>query len=178
MQIEYDTKIYQIRLIDQNDSEFLISLRNDPDVYENLGNHVFLNSIIQEDFINSISRSDESKYFIFKNEKNERVGLVRITDIDRVHRSACVGADICKEFRGKSLARAIYKAIFKIVFDIWGLNRAWLLVLEDNKKAYELYKKVGFIEEGRYRKARFKNGKFVDYILMGILRDEYITIVR
>ena len=173
MQINYNGKNYNIRLIDKSDVAFLIDLRNDLDVYENLGTHTFLNSILQDDFIASTSRSDKVKYLIFENESCDKIGLIRMTEIDRINRSVCVGADIYKEFRGNGLARAIYSAIFQIAFNIWGMNRVWLLVLESNKIAFELYKKVGFIEEGRQRNAVFKNGKFEDYILMGLLESEF-----
>ncbi len=173
MQITHGGAKYHIRLIDKCDSEFLINLRSDPDVYNNLGTHAFLNSITQDEFVNYVSKADKMKYFIFENENCDKIGLIRMTEIDRVNRSVCVGADIAKEFRGKGLARAIYCGILQITFNTWGMNRAWLLVLESSKIAYELYKKVGFIEEGRQRNAIFKNGKFEDYILMGILQSEF-----
>lgn len=173
MQITHSGKNYNIRLIDKSDSQSLVNLRNDPVVYENLGTHAFLNSVTQEEFVTSVSKSDKMKYFISENDNGEKIGLIRMTEIDRINRSVCVGSDIFKEFRGKGFARTIYSAIFQIAFNVWGMNRVWLLVLESNKIAYELYKKVGFIEEGKYRMAVFKNGKFEDYILMGLLENEF-----
>jgi RimJ/RimL family protein N-acetyltransferase len=53
------------------------------------------------------------------------------------------------------------------------MNRLWLLVLENNKVALSLYRKAGFVEEGRQRKAIFRDGRYLDYLMMSILRSEY-----
>jgi len=46
-------------------------------------------------------------------------------------------------------------------------------VLETNQHAKRLYEKQGFITEGRLRDAVFRDGKYVDYIIMSILETEY-----
>jgi len=47
------------------------------------------------------------------------------------------------------------------------------IVYDFNIPAIKLYKKVGFIEEGRKRKAHFVNGEYHDLIIMGILNEEW-----
>lgn len=42
--------------------------------------------------------------------------------------------------------------------------------------AQRLYKKMEFVEEGRKRKAVFKDGAYVDELIIGLLRDEYVRI--
>lgn len=49
-------------------------------------------------------------------------------------------------------------------------------MLEYNQVAQKLYKKIGFIEEGRKRKAVYKNGEYIDELIMELLRDEYKQI--
>jgi RimJ/RimL family protein N-acetyltransferase len=36
-----------------------------------------------------------------------------------------------------------------------------------------LYKKVGFVQEGILRKSIFKNNKFIDMVIMSVLKDEF-----
>jgi RimJ/RimL family protein N-acetyltransferase len=55
------------------------------------------------------------------------------------------------------------------------LNRLWLLVLESNAHAIRLYQKQGFRLEGRMRQAVFRDGRYVDYLVMSILDGEYRT---
>ena len=42
-----------------------------------------------------------------------------------------------------------------------------------NKKAEHLYEKIGFTREGTMRNSGKKDGKYVDLILMSMLRSEF-----
>ena len=53
------------------------------------------------------------------------------------------------------------------------LNRIELGVLESNTRALKLYEKVEFNREGVKRQSIYKNGKFVDMIMMAILKEEF-----
>ena len=53
------------------------------------------------------------------------------------------------------------------------LNRIELSVLKNNLRAINFYKKIGFKEEGINRQAIYKNGEFVDVIIMGILKEDF-----
>ncbi len=43
----------------------------------------------------------------------------------------------------------------------------------DNERAIRCYKSCGFQEEGRQREHAWSNGRYVDNLLMGILREEW-----
>jgi len=43
----------------------------------------------------------------------------------------------------------------------------------ENTTAINLYQKVGFVEDGRKRDEVYKNGQWVDSIIMSILSTEY-----
>jgi RimJ/RimL family protein N-acetyltransferase len=53
------------------------------------------------------------------------------------------------------------------------MHRIWLRVHEDNIRAIRCYHKVGFVNEGQKRDAEFKNGKYIDIVLMSVLRPEW-----
>jgi RimJ/RimL family protein N-acetyltransferase len=59
----------------------------------------------------------------------------------------------------------------------WGfrelnLNRVFLRVYEDNAAAIRCYEKVGFKHEGRLRQDRYQDGRYLDTLVMGLLRGE------
>jgi RimJ/RimL family protein N-acetyltransferase len=168
---------YRARLLDENDIEFLTNLRTSDHVQSWVGNIIFTNLSLQKEWLAKVSKSASEKFMIFEflNEEKksyEKIGMIRISAIDLINRSMCVGGDICEEFTGRGHAKNMYNLIFKIGFDTWGMNRLWLSVLENNHRAINLYKKMGFIQEGIQRKAIFKNGKYLDYINMSILQSE------
>lgn len=79
-----------------------------------------------------------------------------------------------KENQGRGIGTFAVSSIVNHAFYNLNLRRLQLEVLEYNLAAQKLYRKIGFIEEGRKRKAVFKDGKYVDEIIMGLLRDDYV----
>ena len=79
----------------------------------------------------------------------------------------------CKENQGKGIGTFAVKSIVDHAFFNLNLRRIQLEVLDYNQTAQKLYKKIGFVEEGRRRKAVYKDGQYVDEIIMGLLREEY-----
>lgn len=177
---------YRARLIDLEDLDFVNNIRLSSHVQNNVGTHLFTNNFLQKNWLENISKSAKEKYLIlefcddknsnsaqkFEQNSRQKIGLIRFTEIDFINRSICVGGDIAQDFIGKGHGKKMYEIIFKICFDIWGMNRVWLSVLENNHRAINLYKKVGFIQEGIMRSAIFKDGKFENYIMMSILRTD------
>ena len=53
------------------------------------------------------------------------------------------------------------------------LNRIWLTVSETNNAAIRSYTKLGFMVEGRMRESCFRDDKYHDKIVMGVLKHEW-----
>ncbi len=58
-------------------------------------------------------------------------------------------------------------------FNTLNLNRIFLHVFENNPRAIRAYEKAGFTQEVRERQAEFKDGKYIDVLVMSILKDEF-----
>lgn len=58
-------------------------------------------------------------------------------------------------------------------FNTLNLNRIYLRVLDNNSRAIRTYEKVGFKHEGRQRQADYKDGRYIDLLVMSILKDEF-----
>ncbi len=54
-----------------------------------------------------------------------------------------------------------------------GLHRIGLIVFAYNERARHVYEKLGFVYEGEWREAMYKDGKRYNVITMGILRREW-----
>lgn len=165
---------YLIRLIDVSDIDFISKIRLSNEVQKNVGNHLFTNNFLQKNWIEKVSLSSKEKYFTFEAKIDsvfQKIGLIGFTEIDFINRSVCVGGHILEDFTGRGYGKKMYEGIFDICYNIWGMNRVWLLVLKDNFRGISLYKKVGFEEEGVLRQAIFKNGNYVDYILMSKIKN-------
>ena len=94
--------------------------------------------------------------------RDERPGM---THIGRL------GIGILPEFRGQKIGARLLAATVADAFQK-GLIRIELEVFAANARALALYKKFGFVEEGRKRQARCLGGICEDSICMALLKAE------
>lgn len=170
----YSDKV-AIRAIEEDDLPFLTDLRNFPSTWTNLGTVQFLNLESQKLWLVSLAKDKTRAYYMLIDARsNARLGLIRMDEIDHINKSIRVGCDIHPHWRGQGFGTQAYKLIFNFCYDELNMNRVWLLVLEDNEVARNLYKKVGMHEEGIMREAIYRDGRFKNYIIMSKLRSEDI----
>lgn len=101
------------------------------------------------------------------------VGGLGFHQVDWKNRSAEFGIMIGhKSFWGAGYGSDATRAFMKWGFRVLNLNRVSLRVFEDNTRAIRSYQKVGFLVEGRLRQDRFHAGRYMDTLVMGLLRDE------
>lgn len=162
-----------LRLVEEGDLEAVRALRNDFTTWCQLGDPTAVTADRQGAWFHSSSQRSDRAYFVAYDECRPFLGVVRMDERDLPNRSVRVGVDVLPEFRGKGFGGAIYQAVKKYCFDYLNCHRVWLCVLATNEVGVGLYKKEGFREEGRHREAVFRDGRYVDYVVMSILEDEY-----
>lgn len=102
------------------------------------------------------------------------VGMINLIDIHPVNKSAELSMFIGEsEFRGKGIGFQVLQFMLRHAFSDLNLNRVYLYANTDNQTANNLYEKIGFKKEGVLAQAVFKNGKYIDVNLYGILRSDY-----
>lgn len=103
------------------------------------------------------------------------VGGAGFHGVDWPSRAAELGLLIGnKEYWGRGYGTDATRALVRWGFRELNLNRVWLRVFEDNAAGIRCYEKVGFRLEGRLRQDRFREGRYVDTLVMGVLRDELV----
>jgi len=167
-----DQKGYSFRKLEEKDIEWARVLHNDPEVLKMLTDPREVSKEQQKSWFEGLQKSKSSERWVAEH-KGAPIGVIRIDHIDRNNNSVCIGLDIHKDFRGKGHAKPVYSMIFRHWFDKEKMNRLWLLVAKYNEVALNLYKKLGFKEEGVQRQGLFRDGKYHDYVMMSLLKKEY-----
>jgi RimJ/RimL family protein N-acetyltransferase len=108
-------------------------------------------------------------YYIIEND-GEKIGYFRMSNYSEQNKNIYIGADLHENYRGKGFGYEAYKMFINFLFKTIDLNKISLEVLETNGIAMKLYKKLGFIEEGRKRDDVRKSGMYYDSVIMSILR--------
>jgi RimJ/RimL family protein N-acetyltransferase len=111
-------------------------------------------------------------YYIIENDDN-RIGYFRMSNYSILNKNIYIGADLHENYRGKGLGYKAYKMFIDFLFETIDLHKISLEVLETNGIAMRLYKKLGFVEEGRKREEIKKGGLYFDSVIMSILWSEW-----
>ena len=163
-----------IRAIEAKDLPWLAECRNDPTTWLYLGTLDFANTVKQLDWWKSSSLDKSKANFVFCLKDGTKIGFVRMDEIDHVNKSIRIGGDIHPTFRSQGYGTKMYKLLLAYCFNELNMHRIWLLVLDFNDAAVRLYTKMGFQMEGVQKEAIYRDGEYHDYLMMSIMRTEWI----
>ena len=108
-------------------------------------------------------------------ESNKLIGTCQLHSINFIHHCTELQIRIGEPTqRGQGYGTEAVRLLMGFAFKDLNLHRVYLHVFSTNAAAIRLYEKVGFVHEGLLRKAAHIDGAYVDVVLMGILRDEYV----
>jgi RimJ/RimL family protein N-acetyltransferase len=123
-----------------------------------------------DDTVQWFNLNNPNYYIIFLNET--RIGYFRLSNYSKKNKNIYVGADISPEFKGLGYGKLSYKKFLPFLFNEYDLNKVSLEVLSTNSIAINLYTNLGFVTEGIKRDEIYKNGKWINSIIMSMLKKE------
>jgi RimJ/RimL family protein N-acetyltransferase len=155
--------------------DILIKGYNDPDVRDAMFMYFPLTEQDTQNKIEAMVKEEKAiNFIIIDKETQQPVGhtaLVRPDWVSRMMTFYIVLLD--KSVWGKGLGTEATRLVVDYGFNMLNLNRIQLHVNAENEPAKAVYKKIGFKHEGTLRQAMYKNKKYYDFWLMGILAEEY-----
>jgi len=168
----------RLRAIEKEDLPRFVTWLNDPEVRRNLQLFQPLSLAQEEEWFKQILQRSVVEQPLVIEIKNAdswqavgNVGLFAIRDADR---AAEIGIFIGeKKFWGQGYGAEVMSLMLKHGFKELNLNRIFLRVYETNLRGIRAYEKAGFKLEGRLRQDRFMDGKYIDVIVMSVLRSEW-----
>lgn len=120
------------------------------------------------------SKIDSSYYAGFAITLEDTViGGCSLKFISRINSNAEFDIFLSKSASGKGYGKNALKKLLDYGFNELNLHRIYAFYLDSNEKAYSLYEDLGFKKEGLLRENVFKNGKYYNSIVIGLLRNEY-----
>lgn len=102
------------------------------------------------------------------------IGFMGLYDVHLTARKAELRIMIGeKNLWGKGYGTEATELLTYYAFDRLNLNRVWLGVTSDSKRAFRTYERVGYQVEGMLRQDIYRNSRYYDSIRMSILREDY-----
>ncbi len=165
-----------LRRPEPRDLDALYQQKNDPALASLLGgfNTGYSRADLQHWIEHHRQQKDEVLWVIAEGETDACLGHVGLYKVD--HRTGTAEFAILlgeRSRHGKGIGTACTAFACEYGFRQLNLRRIYLEVLADNERAASLYRKLGFKDEGRLREHQYKDGRYVDVLVMGLLRDEF-----
>lgn len=173
----FSTDRIYLRKVTKEDTNIYHKWRSNHNVMENTSPNLDVYSLEEtENFIVSITKSENSKSYIIQHKENdEPIGIVSLINIDHKNRNAECIIDIGNEdYWGKGYGKESMDLLLEFCFLELNLHKACLRVFSFNDRAIKLYERLGFEKEGEQKEQLFRNGSWHGIIMMAIFQEKYL----
>ncbi len=171
-------KRVRLRGVEKRDIAQFVVWLNDPEVRDNLLMYWPLTEWEEEEWFEGLKKLDQAEKPLAIEALTpngwQLIGNSGFNGVDWKNSSAEVGIFIGnKKFWNQGYGSEAMQLLVNTGFNRLNLNRIYLNVFATNPRAIHTYEKVGFVHEGRFRQDIFLNGRYVDVLMMSILRSEW-----
>ena len=172
-----------LRSIEEEDLKFLRDIHNDPKIEKWIGGWSFpLSMRDQKLWFEKLSKNNSTiRLIIEEKSSHESIGMTGLWDIDWKNRNAYSGIILLndKKHKHKGCSKDAVMTIMKYAFEELNLKRLNGDIIKYNVPSLDLYiERCGWKKEGIQRKYIFRNNMYFDRIIVGILKEEYIDLIK
>jgi len=112
--------------------------------------------------------------FTIENLNGDSIGGINLNSINERNGTFSIGIVIDKQHRNKNYGTRAMQILLKYAFLERRLNKFNDFVLEGNEGSARMMKKLGCVQEGVRRQVVYINGQYLDFILFGLTKQEFI----
>jgi len=169
-------RLVRLRALEPSDAERLYRWINDREVTHYLMARYPYSLEFEKDWLASAAKGNDFGEVRLAIETKDGVhigncGLHRGRPEDRHAELGIMIGD--KDYQSNGYGTDAVMTLVRFAFDQMNLNKVSLGVFEFNERALAVYRKCGFVEEGRAREEYFQDGRYWDIVRMGVLRREF-----
>ena len=158
----------ELRAWQEEDIATMKMIRNDVRLQEKLMSEARPNSIERtRQWLSEKTQHPDTLFFVIAStDKNQPIGFVQVTDINRRSGWGYLGICLVTSQQAKGLGSKVLNLLENYLIQVTGLRKLLLYVVGNNVPAIKLYKKYGFKEVG-ILKAHYKQSTgYQDVMLM------------
>ena len=112
--------------------------------------------------------------FAIDTKDGRHIGNCGLHDASPENREATLGILLGEQdCWGKGYGTDAMRTLVRFGFNEMNLHRIELHVFDFNARAQSVYRKCGFVEEGRLRQHIYQEGGYLDLVVMALLRQEW-----
>jgi len=110
-------------------------------------------------------------FCIFREER--MIGTVGFAYFDQHAKVTEIGYWIDSAEEGKGIITRAVECLLELAFGNLGMNRVQIRCADANERSAAIPHRLGFVMEGRQRQHIMRDGKVYDFLIFGLLRDEW-----
>lgn len=169
-------KLVNLRSLEMADLERMQGWVNDRDVTRFLSSRYQMSLAAEEAWLRSrtsalMTYGDAS--FAIETKEGRHIGNCGLHQATPENRAASLGILIGeKDCWAQGYRSDAVRTLIRFGFEEMNLHRIELHVYDFNERAIAAYRRCGFVEEGRMRDAHYGGGRYIDVVVMAVLRDD------
>jgi len=141
----------RLRALELKDAELMLEWMKDEDLNRYFrfdADSVTLDSV--KDYISKASSCESDKHYAIVEDDDIYLGTISLKNIDVNNSNAEYAVALRKVSIGSGIARAATLDILNKAFEMFHLNKVYLNVVSENKRAVRFYEKMEFTFEGEF----------------------------
>lgn len=107
--------------------------------------------------------------------KGKLVGKIGFNKINKANKTAEIGYMLDERYTGYGIMTRAAEAMVHLAFREFGLQKVEIRVAPGNEKSRAIPKRLGFVEEGTIRSAEWLYDQYVDHVVYGMLKKEWVN---
>jgi RimJ/RimL family protein N-acetyltransferase len=128
-----------------------------------------------KDDLTTVSNEAKAFWYVASSEAGMPIAIGGLQSIDYINGNCVLPVFITKTMRGKGIGIRLTALLLDFAFDKLRLTRVTTYYREDNEISAKLVARTAFKIEGILRKSWFVDGKHLDMVMAGILREEWMN---
>jgi RimJ/RimL family protein N-acetyltransferase len=167
--------LVKLRAMEPSDAESLWRWNHDPDVMRWMDDGYAQSLARVRTWLGERPRNEygDVLFGVETHSDGKLIGLVRLHSAEP--EIGCAELDIYlgeKDYWGQGYATDSVRTACRYGFQQMRLHRIALTVVTENHAAHRVYRKAGFVEEGRLREVFRRDGRWFDKFTMGLLEGD------
>ena len=128
----------------------------------------------QFDWFDTVNHQGQGvRWAMLRKEDGLFIGDLGYHNYDAGHRKAELGYKLGRRFWRRGLTAEVLPLVLDYGFESMALNRIEALVEPDNAASLGLLARFGFVREGTLRDYEYEHGRYVDLVILSLLRREW-----
>lgn len=165
---------YRLRDVKEEDLDLILTWRNSERIRRNMYSDHIITKEEHVRWFHALKENTRSVYLVF--EINDRpCGMVYFLDIDYKSKKCFWGFYLSEENFPKGTGYIMGSLGVEFAFKNLGMRKICGEVFSFNYKSINFHKKLGFIQEGYFKKHVFKNGNYEDVVFLSLFKEDLLN---